>query len=214
MSHRESFLARLPVGRVRPPPRPSGPALPPPQDPAGEFLRRLDEGGAAVHRVDGAEAAAARAVEIVRRAGAERAGLAELGPELEGPLRRAAAAAGLELVPAGDGCDPAAVEPLPAGITRAELAVAQTGALVQVARPGGGRLLSLLPPLHVALVCVQDLLPAMEDLAAALVDRSRFPEGPPPAVSLIGGPSKTGDIEAVIVLGVHGPGRLEVVLWG
>jgi len=214
VSDRETFLARLAVGRVRPPQRPLGPALPPPVDPAAEFMSRLQEGGAAVHREAEAEAAAARAVEIVRRAGAGRAGLAELGAELEGPLRRAAAAAGLELVPAGDGCDPAAIEPLPAGITRPELAVAQTGALVQVARPGGGRLLSLLPPLHVALVYLQDVLPTMEDLAAALVDQSRFPDGPPPAVSLIGGPSKTGDIEAVIVLGVHGPGRLEVVLWG
>ncbi|MBI4800247.1 MAG: LUD domain-containing protein [Desulfarculus sp.] len=90
--------------------------------------------------------------------------------------------------------------------------MAQTGGLVQLASPQGGRLLSLLPPLHVALLHANAILPDMAALAQALADPSRFPQGPP-ALALISGPSKTADIEGIMIRGVHGPGRLEVVLW-
>ena len=212
--NRTAFLARLPQGRVPAPARPSGPPEPPPADPIATLAANLRGAGVGVHLVEDAGKALERALALVRESGAARVGVSDLGPEIMAELPAAAAAAGLETLTAGDGqAGPEVLEPLPAGLTRAELAVAQVGAVVQVARPGGGRLLSLLPPLHVVLLDAADVLPAMEDLPRALKDPARFPGALPPAVSLIGGPSKTGDIEAVIVLGVHGPGRVEVVIW-
>ncbi len=211
---RASFLARLAKGRVQPPARPLESPEPPPADPLEELTQKLRATGMGVHLLASAEAALQQALALIKDSGAQRLGAADLGPELNQLLAGAAEKAGLEVVKAGD--DRAAsdtIEPLSAGLTRAEMAVAQVGALVQVARPGGGRLLSLMPPLHVALLHAGDILPALSDLAEALKDPARFPGGLPPAVSLIGGPSKTGDIEAVIVLGVHGPGRVEVVIW-
>jgi L-lactate dehydrogenase complex protein LldG len=84
----------------------------------------------------------------------------------------------------------------------------------QASRPGGGYLLSLLAPLHIALVKASDVLPGLAELPAALADPARFPAGPPASLCVIAGPSKTGDIEAIMIRGVHGPGRVEVVLWG
>lgn len=47
----------------------------------------------------------------------------------------------------------------------------------------------------------------MEALATVLQDRQRFPQGPS-ALALIGGPSKTADIEGIMIKGMHGPSRL------
>jgi L-lactate dehydrogenase complex protein LldG len=211
---RAAFLARLANSQVQALARPQGPPEPPPADPLAALSQRLTASGMGVHVLTGAEAALDKALALIKESGAKRLGAADLGPELNEVLPGAAQAAGLELAPAGDSRQRSeTIEPLAAGLTRAELAVALEGALVQAARPGGGRLLSLMPPLHVALLYAGDILPTLADLPAALKDQARFPDGMPPAISLIGGPSKTGDIEAVIVLGVHGPGRVEVVIW-
>ena len=61
---------------------------------------------------------------------------------------------------------------------------------------------------------VRDLLPTLGDLPGALNDPNRFAGGPPRGLALIAGPSKTADIEAVMVPQVHGPGRVEIVVWG
>lgn len=212
---RDAFLARLPRRRdlARPDIPPGrGPA---PSDLAAELSARLTVGGCGVRRAAGPAAALALALEIARSAGVRAIGHHDLGPELMPHLPAAASAAGLRLVLAGDGTPGLvqAIEPLAAGLTRPELAVAEVGALVHLARPGGGRLASLLPPLHIALVAGADVLPDLDALAAALADPARLPAGLPPALTLIAGPSKTGDIEAVMVKGVHGPGRVEVVIW-
>lgn len=209
-----AFLARLPKSGMGPPVRPQGPPEPPPQDALDMLVQKLRATGMGVHVLDNVDEALQKALGLIKESGADRLGAADLGGELNELLSQTAQAVGVEVVSAGDDRAQAeSYEPLPAGLTRAELAVAQVGALVQTARPGGGRLMSLMPPLHVALLSAKDILPAMADLPDALQDPTRFPEGMPPAVSLIGGPSKTGDIEAVIVLGVHGPGRVEVVIW-
>lgn len=209
-----AFLARLPQGRIEPPARPQGPPEPIPADALATLVQKLTATGMGVHQIKGARAALEHALSLLKQSGADRIGVADLGAELNGCLQEAAQATGMEVVSAGDDRGLVdSIEPMPAGLTRAELAVAQVGALVQVARPGGGRLLSLMPPLHVAMLHIDDVLPSMADLPPALQDAKRFPDGMPPAVSIIGGPSKTGDIEAVIVLGVHGPGRVEVVIW-
>lgn len=211
---RQVFLKRLaprpglPVPQA--PPRPS----PAQGDLTQMLLANLRAGGCGVHQAAGASAALTVALAILREAGVTQAGHAGLPPEMLEPLPTLAQEAGLTLLHLPDGLAGAAgvMEPLAAGLTVCELAVAQTGGLVQLAGPQGGRLLSLLPPLHVALLHANAILPDMAALALALADPSRFPQGPP-ALALISGPSKTADIEGIMIRGVHGPGRLEVVLW-
>jgi L-lactate utilization protein LutC len=96
------------------------------------------------------------------------------------------------------------------GITGVDYLVAETGSLALLSRPGQPRSLSLLPPCHVAVASAGQVVPDLFDLFGALLR----PEGGglPSCLSLITGPSKTGDIELRLVTGVHGPGEVHVVL--
>jgi L-lactate utilization protein LutC len=87
-----------------------------------------------------------------------------------------------------------------AGVTEVDFAVAETGSLVIRHRPEHGRLLSLVPFVHVAIVQPRNLLPDMIDLFETLAR-----EGTGSGTTIISGPSKTADIEMNTVLGVHGP---------
>lgn len=95
-----------------------------------------------------------------------------------------------------------------AGVTDVWRVVAETGSLVVKASLGHGRSLSLVPPLHVAIVeprnCVGDLIDLFGQ-AKAEGDRLS-------AFTVISGPSKTSDIEMNLVVGVHGPGQVQVFL--
>lgn len=90
------------------------------------------------------------------------------------------------------------------GITGAQHAIAETGTLVLASRVERHRLISLVPAVHVAVLTADRILP---DLRAAL-EASRGD----PAVTFVTGPSRTGDIELTLVVGVHGPRELHVVL--
>ena len=87
-----------------------------------------------------------------------------------------------------------------AGMTDVDYAVAESGSLVIRHRPEHGRLLSLVPFVHIAVVQPRNLLPDMIDLFETLAR-----EGTGSGVTMISGPSKTADIEMNTVLGVHGP---------
>ena len=87
-----------------------------------------------------------------------------------------------------------------AGVTEVDYAVAETGTLVIRHRPEHGRLLSLVPFVHVAVVEPKNLLPDLIDLFETLAR-----EGCGSGVTIITGPSKSADIEMNTVTGVHGP---------
>ena len=87
----------------------------------------------------------------------------------------------------------------------ADWLVAETGTLALEARPEQPRSLTLLPPVHIAVVPRSRLVGDLFDLFAAQ-------RALPSCLSLITGPSKTGDIELRLVTGVHGPGEVHVVL--
>ena len=87
-----------------------------------------------------------------------------------------------------------------AGVTDVDYAVAETGSLVIRHRPEHGRLLSLVPFVHVAVVEPKNFLPDLIDLFERLAK-----EGTGGGVTMISGPSKTADIEMNVVTGVHGP---------
>jgi L-lactate utilization protein LutC len=96
------------------------------------------------------------------------------------------------------------------GISGVDYLIAETGTLVLLARPEEPRSISLLPPIHIAVADRNQLLPDLFDLFEPKVwqERGELPS----CLSLITGPSKTGDIELKLVTGVHGPGELHVVL--
>lgn len=98
------------------------------------------------------------------------------------------------------------------GITACDALIAQTGSILLTARSGGGRALSVLPPYHVVVATADQLLP---DLPAAfeLLD-AKYRENYPSFATFITGPSRTGDIERILVLGAHGPRDLTVILIG
>jgi L-lactate dehydrogenase complex protein LldG len=92
-----------------------------------------------------------------------------------------------------------------AGVTEVDYAVAETGTLVIRHRPEHGRLLSLVPFVHVALVQPKQIVPDLIDLFEILAK-----EGVGSGVTMISGPSKTADIEMNTVTGVHGPNVVRV----
>lgn len=100
------------------------------------------------------------------------------------------------------------------GISNVEYLIAETGTVVMATRPEDPRSLSLLPPVHIALADRKQLLPDLFDLFDLFSPTpSDKPASPPPScLTLITGPSKTGDIELRLVTGVHGPGEIHVVL--
>jgi L-lactate dehydrogenase complex protein LldG len=101
-----------------------------------------------------------------------------------------------------------ALEACDAGITECDALIAQTGTVLVTSRSAGGRALSVLPPHHVVLArrgqLVADLPAAFELLKA------EYAENYPSMISFITGPSRTGDIERILVLGAHGPKKLTI----
>jgi L-lactate dehydrogenase complex protein LldG len=96
------------------------------------------------------------------------------------------------------------------GITSVDLAIAETGTLLVCSRPGQERLASLLPPMHVAIVERSQIVPDLLDAFNILHERGLA--NLPSNITLITGPSKTGDIELQLTTGVHGPGKWRVVI--
>ena len=94
-------------------------------------------------------------------------------------------------------------------ISSVSYAIAETGTLAVMSQPGQERGGSLLGPVHLAVVETSQILPDLFDLFEKLGQRK---EGMPSNLTLITGPSKTGDIELELTTGVHGPGVWYVLI--
>lgn len=97
-----------------------------------------------------------------------------------------------------------------AGITAADALIAHTGSVLLTTRSAGGRALSVLPPHHVVIATMNQLLPDLPSAYALL--HQRYGRDWPSFATVITGPSRTGDIERILVLGAHGPKKLSVIL--
>lgn len=96
-----------------------------------------------------------------------------------------------------------------ATITLAESLVAATGSVV-VSSACGGRGGSIVAPVHIVVATIAQLAPTLATALEWIAARDTAKRNS--MVSLITGPSRTGDIEKIIVLGAHGPQRLVVIL--
>ena len=96
------------------------------------------------------------------------------------------------------------------GLTSCVSIVAQFGAILVSSETSGGRGLSILPPVHVVIAKANQVVP---DLAACFEHLNlKFGGKMPSMLSFITGPSRTGDIERILVLGAHGPKELYLIL--
>jgi L-lactate dehydrogenase complex protein LldG len=101
------------------------------------------------------------------------------------------------------------------GITGADYAVAETGSVVVLPRRGLSRLVSLVPPVHLALVRPQDVVGDLDDVfLLRRLDYYRNGGDMGSYLNFITGPSRTADIEQTLVVGVHGPKEVHLVLLG
>lgn len=100
------------------------------------------------------------------------------------------------------------------GITGADYAIAETGSVVLLPRQGLSRLVSLAPPVHVAIVRPEDIVENLEDLfVLRRLAYNRVEDGCA-YMNFITGPSRTADIEQTLVIGVHGPLEVHMVILG
>ncbi|MFQ6082239.1 MAG: LUD domain-containing protein [Candidatus Aminicenantia bacterium] len=101
-----------------------------------------------------------------------------------------------------------------AGISGANLAIAESGTLVIISNEGNARLVTSLPPIHIALLSCEKFVETMEEASILIKTLTRAATGQKLTsyVSFITGPSRTADIEKEIVLGAHGPKELHIII--
>jgi L-lactate dehydrogenase complex protein LldG len=203
VSARDAILARVRAAQRTAwlPARPvAAPAAAPaaPADLLGRFRRELDALGVASHLEASEQDARRRVGELVagKRVLAWDAGQLPYG-------------VGSVL---GDCAGPASPRDVQAaaevGVTGCDAAIADTGSVVLLSGPGRSRAVSLLPPVHIAIVRRGDLRASLADV---LVESKDALCGAA-SCTVVTGPSRTADIELTLTLGVHGPGTVIVVV--
>ncbi len=225
MSGRDEFLAsirhRTQAGRYKPTKAPDVAWTPkvepresePIDNPPARFIEELEALGGHGKRVGSLDEAREYVVELAREREAKLLvrwdvdGLEELG--VDAPLGEA----GVEVVVWRDLEDFREVAGnADIGLSTAAWAIAETGTLVLEGGPGKGRTVTLLPPTYVAVVPVERILSTVPEA----IDKYAGDDagGLPANVCFHTGPSRSGDIEMSLFVGMHGPGDVHVVLVG
>jgi L-lactate utilization protein LutC len=181
------------------------------EDPPARFIEELEALGGHAKRVESLEKAREYVLSLARERGAElliRWDVEELEAlGVDGPL----AEAGVEVALWRDLEDFREVAArADIGLSTAEWAIADTGSLVLTSGPGKGRTVTLLPPTYVAVVPAEKVLRTVPEA----IEKYAGDGGLPANVVFHTGPSRSGDIEMEIFVGMHGPGDVHVVLVG
>jgi len=180
---------------------------------ADAFAQKFNSLSGIVHRVADEAGAVEALGRIVAEANADRVAFAGLTPSLQEAFVKACKGAGASvMIPPYDPADlPHAVDACAIGVTEAAFTIAETGTLVELSTNDDIRLVSSLPRTHVGIVRASTLIPTLREAAPLM--RPYFEENAGGVVlSFISGPSRTGDIELKLTLGVHGPEVAHAIL--
>lgn len=201
-----------------PPPHPRGPFVPSDLDVVEQFRAELSALHAYVHLCSGPTDALEQVIALLEAAGvrdvlswsADQLPLPELLPAVEAA---GIAVADPQVLKMDRAAQYRALEPIGACITGVDAAIAESGTMIVANGAGRGRLASLLPPLHIALLPADNIVRTLPDAwdrmrmlygDSLLRDRSN--------VVMITGPSRTADIELSLTLGVHGPREVHAIV--
>jgi L-lactate utilization protein LutC len=178
------------------------------------FVSNLEQVAGVAHLVDPRSTADAvvsilRSYEATRTLAWDEAAIGGFG------VHAALDAAEIDIVGSSVGADPesrarrhAEYGELIAGVTGADAGLAESGSIVLASGPGRGRMVSLIPKVHVAILRSADIHESLSHYAMARPDAASATGN----LVIITGPSRTGDIETHLNLGVHGPHHLHVVI--
>ncbi len=170
----------------------------------GEFKQKAEAISARVYRVGGCTEAAGEIARIVKDLKIKKIAVA-LSPLIkELNLENNLSGTGVEIY--SKNLRHAAAE-ADMGISSVDMAIADTGTLAHDATAMEGRLVSMLPPVHVALARSDSLVPDIREALGRYRDTNSIPS----YLTFISGPSRTADIERVLTIGVHGPGELHII---
>ncbi len=181
------------------------------EDPPARFIEELEALGGHGKRVENLEGAREYVLSLARERGAKRLirwdveELEALG--VDEPLKEA----GVEVTlwrDLEDFREVAATADI--GLSTAEWAIADTGSLVLTSGPGKGRTVTLLPPTYVAVVTAEKVLRTVPEAIEKYAGDGELPAN----VVFHTGPSRSGDIQMEIFVGMHGPGDVHVILVG
>ena len=178
--------------------RPTPAEPPPPETVLARLLAELDALGVEHHVEDSAESVRARIVAVT-------SGKSVLSWNVD----RLPYAVATALPSAATGDSPRDVQArADVGVTGCEAVIAETGSLVMLAGAGKPRAASLLPPTHVAIVRRPEMFMTMGEYFA----RRPATIATAACCTFITGPSRTADIELTLTVGVHGPGKVIVII--
>ncbi len=100
------------------------------------------------------------------------------------------------------------------GISGTNAIAADTGTIFLITNEGNGGFVTNAPPVHICIAGIEKLNPTVEDafIVSRLIPVFATGQLMPSYISLITGPSRTGDVEFVLTIGVHGPKEVHLVL--
>lgn len=216
---RAAFLGRLRQRLVAEIPQNPAHPLPPPveavptigygvvdlDDPVGTFVSTATAAGATVHRSDGPDVDPELLAELVDRHHVSSAVITT--ERVAASVGRALERLGVDVAAAPASPQQAAQADL--GVTSAVALVAATGSVVLDTTAMRARSTSLLPPVHLCVAPASLVVRSPSEVLRPLTGRA---ERLPSNLIFVTGPSRTGDIEQLITIGVHGPTAVEIVI--
>lgn len=177
------------------------------------FMTKYESLNGIVHLVEDARAAVKVVASILNEAAVERLVLAELPGELSDALISRCREDRIDVLkpPFTNSEVPHLIDEVSAGISRAAFAIAETGTIVEFATNDAVRLISSLPNIHICIIKAEEIVERLMEASTPI--REFYLRNPKNGVvTFISGPSRTGDIEMRLTLGVHGPGVSHVIV--
>ena len=218
---KDEILDKLRIApQKEPPPRPIMPPLSElalnREEMIGKFVETLTAVGCEVHQVHDTQEVLEKLTEIARAEGLTRILASEDDVVSPLDLQEWGKKSNVEVFTAKDCRDRddfkrVAFETAQAGITGVDFAVAESGTLCLIHDERQPRLVSLAPIHHIAIVPVDRVRPVYESVTDELFAAGKKA---PVHLTLISGPSMTGDIQATLFRGMHGPKAVTVILVG
>ena len=177
------------------------------------FKKKYESLAGSVHVVKDAAGAFDAVAAILKETQATRVALADLPQALQDLIETHCAAQKIGVLkqPYHAADLPGSVDGAQVGVSGASFGIAPMGAFIELTTDDAVRLVSLLPNTHIAVLEAGQLLATLEEAAPRI--REYFRQNPTnAAITFISGPSRSGDIEMRLTLGVHGPQVSHVIV--